>query len=401
MNAYTVKDLMVDADEIIAWRRHLHQYPETFGEEVQTAAFIKETLESMGLKVIPNVFENGLVAILEGDPTKKCVAIRADMDALPITEQTGFDFASKHPGKMHACGHDGHMSIVLGVARALTKNPPPGTVKFIFQPREEKPPGGAKYMVQNGVLENPDVDAIFGLHVNPNFPVGTIGLKNGTIMAVADDFYLRITGRGGHGSSPHVTIDPIVVTAESIVALQSIVSRLNNPMEPLVITFGTIHGGTSQNIIPDSVEMTGTLRCLNNRTRDIALDYMRHILRGTTEAWGAHYELNFLYGYPPLNNAPEIMDVVRHVIQDLGKQGVPIQYEEMEHSLLAGEDFSYYSQKVPAAYFMLGCLTEGKKYPWHHSCFNLNEACLPLGVNVMANAISVVASQEKEMKNES
>lgn len=396
MTEHTVRNLVSDKDTIIKWRRHIHRHPETFGEEAATAAYIQGELQKLGLKIIPNVFENGFVALLEGDPKKKCVAVRADMDGLPIMEQTGFDFASEVPGKMHACGHDGHMSIMMGVAKALVENKPEGTVKFIFQPREEKPPGGAKFMVENGVLKNPDVDAIFGLHVNPKFPTGTIALKEGTIMAVADDFFLHIYGKGGHGSAPQSTIDPILVSSEFIVALQSVVSRINNPMHPLVISFGEIKGGTSQNIIPDEVYLTGTLRCLNNEIRDMAVAKMKKILKGITEAWGATYDLDYLYAYPPLNNDGKMIDLVKDVVAKLAEKDLPgIKTEVMPYSLLAGEDFSYYSQQVPAAYFMLGCEKPGSVYPWHHACFTLNEDCLPIGVNVIANAVSVVSSQDK------
>lgn len=396
MTKHNVRNLVSDEQQIIKWRRHLHQYPETFGEESGTAEYIQTELKKLGLKIIPNVFENGFVAILEGNPNKKCVAVRADMDALPIKEQTGFDFASKVPGKMHACGHDGHMSVMMGVAKALTENKPEGTVKFIFQPREEKPPGGAKFMVENGVLKNPDVDAIFGCHVNPKFSTGTIALKSDTIMAVADDFFLRIIGKGGHGSAPQSTVDPILVAAEFIVAIQTVVSRINNPMNPLVISFGEIRGGTSQNIIPDEVYLTGTLRCLNNDVRDMAVAQMKKTLDGITSAWGADYDLDYLYAYPPLNNNPTMIEVVKNVVAELGSGDLPgIKTEDMPYSLLAGEDFAYYSQQVPAAYVMLGCAKEGSVYPWHHACFTLNEDCLAIGVNVFANAVSLVASQDK------
>jgi amidohydrolase len=396
MTEHQIRNLVSDKNIIVEWRRHIHRHPETFGEESQTAAFIQKELKKLGLKIIPNVFENGFAAVLEGDPTKKCVAVRADMDALPITEQTGFDFASENPGKMHACGHDGHMSIMMGVAKALVENKPQGTVKFIFQPREEKPPGGAKFMIENGVLKNPDVDAIFGCHVNPKFPTGTVAMKVGTIMAVADDFFLHINGKGGHGSAPHSTIDPILVAAECVVALQSIVSRMSNPMHPLVISFGEIRGGTSQNIIPDEVYLTGTLRCLSNHVRDRAVAEMKRILNGVTEAWGAGYKLDYLYAYPPLNNDAEMIKVVENVVEKLGEKDLPgIKTEIMPYSLLAGEDFAYYSQQVPAAYFMLGCEQPGQVYPWHHACFTLNEECLPIGANVIANAVSIVASRDK------
>lgn len=396
MTEHKIRNLVSDREQIITWRRHIHRHPETFGEESETAAYIQAELKKLGLKILPNVFENGFAALLEGDPNKKCVAVRADMDALPIEEQTGLPFASEVPGKMHACGHDGHMSIMMGVAKALVENPPQGTVKFIFQPREEKPPGGAKFMIENGVLENPKVDAVLGCHVNANYPTGTIALKPGIIMAVADDFTLHIYGKGGHGSAPQVTIDPILVAAECVVALQSIVSRINNPMYPLVISFGEIKGGTSQNIIPDEVMLTGTLRCLSNHVRDRAVSEMKRVLNGVTEAWGASYQLDYLYAYPPLNNDETMVRLVEDVVKTLSESDLPgIKTEMMPYSLLAGEDFAYYSQKVPAAYFMLGCEEPGHVYPWHHSCFTLNEDCLPIGVNVIANTVSVLASQDK------
>lgn len=396
MVEHLVRNLVSDEQQLIEWRRHIHQYPETFGEESNTAEYIQSELKKLGLKIIPNVFENGFAAILEGDAQKKCAAVRADMDALPIVEQTGFDFASKVEGKMHACGHDGHMAIMMGVAKALSENKPQGTVKFIFQPREEKPPGGAKFMVANGVLKNPDVDAVFGCHVNPKFPTGTVALKPSTIMAVADDFFLHIYGKGGHGSAPQSTVDPILVAAEFIVAVQSVVSRINNPMNPLVISFGEIRGGSSQNIIPDEVYLTGTLRCLNNEVRDLAVAKLKQILKGITSAWGAEYDLDYLYAYPPLNNAPEMIGLVKNVVADLAAGDMPgIKTYDMPYSLLAGEDFAYYSEQVPAAYFMLGCEQPGRVYPWHHACFTLNEDCLKIGVNVIANAVSVLTSQDK------
>jgi len=383
--------LVVDKEQLITWRRWLHQHPETFGQEAETSAYLKQELKALGYEIVEGIFEHGFAAVLPGDPNKKCVAMRADMDALPILEQTGFEFASLNPGKMHACGHDAHMTIALGVAQAMAEAKPEGSVKFIFQPREEKPPGGAKFMVENGVLKNPDVDMIFGCHVNANFATGEVGLRNGTIMAVADDFTLTIKGRGGHGSAPQATHDPIFVTAEVIVAIQSIVSRMNNPMEPLVISLGTIHGGTSQNIIPDEVVLTGTLRCLNNETRDLALERLRHLLDGISNAWDVEYDLDFLYGYPPLNSAPEVVDRLREVVAEMDG----LQVVEMPHSLLAGEDFAYYAQEVPAAYFMLGCREEGRHFPWHHACFTVNEDCLPLGVDLIANAMLKAASEDK------
>ena len=381
----------IDEEALIQWRRHLHMHPEISGAEKETSAYLAQELKAMGLKVKTNIAGYGLLATLEGNPEKKCVAMRADIDALPIEEGNAVDYCSVNRGCMHACGHDAHMTMALGVAKVMVQNPPGGTLKFVFQPREEKPPGGARDMLEAGVFTNPEVDVVLGQHVSPLYPAGTIALKNGTIFAVADDFHLTIKGRGGHGSSPHVTRDPIIVAAEAVVALQTIASRMNNPMEPLVITIGTIHGGTAQNIIPDRVEMTGTLRCLNNETRDIALTHMHEVLRGVTQAWGAQYQLNYLYGYPPVVNDVQITDIVRKVVRAKPE----LKLEEMKHSLLAGEDYAYYGQYAPSVYFLNGCGSEEKDYPWHHRLFDIDENCLKIGVEVMAETMYLLASEDK------
>ncbi len=384
----------IDKEELIAWRRYLHMHPELSGKEEKTAAYLKEQLWKMGITEIrEQVFGYGMVATIPGDPRKKCAALRTEMDALPITEENEAPYRSQNPGVMHACGHDAHMAIVLGAAKALTENPPDGTVKIFFQPREEKPPGGACYMVEKGVMENPHVDGVFGLHISPLFPAGVIGLREGSMMAIADDFALTITGRGGHGSSPHTAIDPVVMTSEAVMQIQALVSRMNNSQEPLVISICTIHGGTAQNIIPDEVKMTGTLRCLSAETRDGALAKMHQVLKGVAESWGGSYQLDYLYGYPSVISTPEMVSLLQDVIRDIPG----VMAHKMPYSLLAGEDFAYFAQKAPAVYFMLGSLPENRSpYAWHHPMFDIDEAALPIGSRVLAECAFRLAAQPKE-----
>jgi amidohydrolase len=385
------KNLNIDKQKLISWRRFFHMHPEISGRERETAAFIAERLQEMGMEVEQDIAGFGVVGILKGDPTKKCVAIRADMDALPITEENNVIYKSQHPGWMHACGHDAHMAMVLGAAEIIVANPPGGTVKFIFQPREEKPPGGAKDMVHEGVLKNPDVNAIFGTHITTLYPAGTIGVFDGAVMAVADDFKLSIFGRGGHGANPHQTIDTITVAAQAIEALQTMRGRRIDPTEAVVLTIGTIHGGTAQNIIPDRVDMTGTLRCFDVRVRDQVLEYMHETLAGITSAWGAGYELDYIYGYPPVINVSRLNWVIEKSAASI--PGVEVVH--MEKPMMAGEDFSYYMEEVPGVFFFTGAGSERCNRPWHHAQFDIEEEALPIGVQVLALAAAHVAGEDK------
>lgn len=368
---------------LISWRRWFHMHPETSGNESKTAAYLADELSNMGLVVKENIFGYGLTAQLDGKEPGKCIALRADMDALPVMEESNLPYKSLHDGVMHACGHDAHMAILLGTAAELIKDPPPGKVKFIFQPSEEKQPGGAKYLIEAGVLNNPKVDAILGLHVSPSYPVGTIALKEGELMAISDNFELTIQGRGGHGAAPHLTVDPIMVTAQVIQGLQHIISRKVNPAEPAVISVGTIHGGTTQNIIPDEVTITGTVRSINQTVREKIVQAMNETLNGFIKAYGAKYQLNYIYGYPPVVNHPEITRMIMNVVRDR----LDLNLEIMDKPLMIGEDFSYYGINVPAAYFFLGCGSKEKNLPLHHSSFDIEEACLPIGVEIMTQSV--------------
>ncbi|MCR6544470.1 M20 metallopeptidase family protein [Dehalobacterium formicoaceticum] len=373
----------IDQKSLISWRRWFHLHPETTGQEKDTAAFLAQELAALGLAVRENVFGYGLVAELKGKRAGKCLALRADMDALPVKEETGLDFQSRFPGVMHACGHDAHMAILLGTAAQLAADPPPEQVKFILQPSEEKPPGGAKFMIEAGVLQNPDVNAVLGLHVSPFYPVGTIAIKEGVLMAIADNFELVIKGKSGHGAAPHLTADPITISAQVIQGLQHVISRRVDPAELSLISFGTIHGGSTQNIIPERVVLTGTVRSTNRQVQERIIDLMHQTIKGITDAWGAAYELHYLYGYPPVINPPEIT----RLIMDVAKELPELTLKVMEKPVLIGEDFAYYGQSVPAGFFFLGCGSQEKTASLHNSCFDIDEACLPLGVKIMTRAV--------------
>ena len=380
----------IDKDLLIKWRRLLHMHPEISGNERDTANYVADILEEMGLDVKRSIAGYGVLATLAGDPQKKCVALRADMDALPIEEKNTCIYRSQRPGWMHACGHDAHMAMVLGAAKMLKENPPGGTIKFIFQPREEKPPGGARDMVAAGVLNDPAVDAVFGTHITNEYPLGTVALFDGVVMAVSDDFHLSIVGKGGHGASPHQAVDTIAVTAQVINALQNIQSRRIDPTEPVVLTVGTISGGTAPNIIPERVEMSGTLRCLNTDVRDMVMEYLYDTLQGITSAWGAAYELDYAYGYPPVVNDQKLNQILAEAIIKAGAK-----IEIMERPLLAGEDFSYYGKEAPAAFFFTGSGSERFYQPWHHNCFDIEEDAMIFGAKTMAMAARIVARQDK------
>lgn len=378
-------------DLLVSWRRRFHMYPEISGAEKETASFIASELKAMGLEVKENIAGFGVLATLWGDPRKKCVAIRADMDALPIEENNDSPYKSKHHGLMHACGHDAHMAMVLGAAKMLSGHKCGGTVKFIFQPSEEKAPGGAKNMVASGVLRNPDVDAVIGTHITNAHPVGSIALMDGAAMALADDFELAIYGKGGHCASPHQTVDTITVAAQIIGALQSIHSRRIDPHEPVVLSIGTIHGGSAQNVIPEKVVMTGTLRAMNYETRDKVLEYMRQTLEGITASWQAGYQLDYLYAYPPVINDPKLNMIIKDIIKELPG----IQISEMKKPLMAGEDFSYYGQEVPSVFFFTGSGSERCQQTWHENRFDIEEDALWVGAKVMAHFASRIVSEDK------
>ncbi len=370
---------------LVNLRRELHKYPEIAFNEYQTSERIAKELKKLGLDFKKGIAKTGVVALLNKRKKGRSVALRADMDALPIEEQTKFPYRSKNKGMMHACGHDVHMTCVIGAAKILTrlKDELPGKVKFIFQPSEEVPPGGAKPMIQAGVLENPKVSGIFGLHCDTSIPVGRIGVREGPTMAQADSFDVIVTGTGGHGARPHDGVDAIVVASQVIQALQTIPSRKINPLEPVVISVGKIEGGTARNIICDRVLLKGTARSLSKQVARRIPALLKTIISGITKSAGASFELDYSPGYPVLTNHPGATDLARATVAEMfGKQAV----FEIKKPTMGGEDFAYYLQKVPGSFLRLGIRNPEKKavYPWHHPKFTVDEDAITIGSAILA-----------------
>ncbi|HZV13591.1 MAG TPA: M20 family metallopeptidase, partial [Candidatus Kapabacteria bacterium] len=312
-------------NDIVKLRRTIHREPELAFEEKKTSSLVAKTLQKIGLKVETGIAKTGVVGVLKGASSGKCIAIRADMDALPILEQTGLQFASTNKGVMHACGHDSHTAMALGAAMVLSqmKNNLRGTVKFLFQPSEEKAPGGASVMVAEGALKNPDVDAVIGQHVLSQAESGTVGFCPGPMMASSDELYITILGKGGHGARPNLTIDPIVIASHVVIALQTIVSRRTDPFKECVLTIGKFSGGTATNIIPNEVSLWGTLRAMDEKLRARAHKMIDETISGVTRAMGAGYEFRIVQGYPAVVNDKEITEFASKAAADLlGKKNV-------------------------------------------------------------------------------
>jgi amidohydrolase len=370
---------------LVKLRRELHQYPEIAYTEHKTSGVVARELKKLGIEVKKGVAKTGVVALLNKNKKGKTVALRADMDALPVTERTGLPFKSKNPGKMHACGHDVHMSCVIGAAKILSKlkDELPGKVKFIFQPSEEVTPGGAYPMIKAGVLKNPEVNGIFGLHSDSAIPIGEIGVKNGSMMAQADDFDITIIGKGGHGARPQDGIDAIVVASAVIQALQTIPSRRISPLKSVVISVGIIRGGTARNIICDKVILKATARTLEKGITKKIPDLLKEIVSGVTKGYGADFELNYYEGYPILVNNPDMTDLVRSSISKLfGKEAI----FEIKEPMMGGEDFAYFLKNVPGSFIRLGIRNEkiGAVHPWHHPEWKVDEKAIEIGSSLLA-----------------
>jgi amidohydrolase len=374
-------------DWLVEVRRGIHSHPELGFEEVETSRLVSEWLERFGLEVRKGVAKTGVVGLLRGGAPGKTVAIRADMDALPMDEATGVPYASKIKGKMHACGHDAHVTILLGVARFFSsiRDRVKGNIKWIFQPGEEGF-GGGRLMVEAGVLEDPRVDAIFAAHVFPFLPTGQVGISEGKAMASSDKFTLRIIGKGGHGAYPHVTRDPILAAGHVITQVQSIVSRNVNPLDSAVVSFGAVHGGRAYNVIQDEVELNGTVRSLNPEVREQLRSRIEQITRGVVTSLGLDYQYEFEYGYPVLINDTRMSGlVVSTCSRAIGKENVVILPPSM-----GAEDFAYFLEKCPGAMFRLGVRNEEKGLiqPHHNILFNIDEEVLPFGVEVFVRVIN-------------
>jgi hippurate hydrolase len=372
--------------EVQRIRRHIHKAPELSFEEYNTAAFISNCLTGWGIEHRTGVAGTGIVALLkgEGNGQGRCVAIRAELDALPITEADEKEYRSANEGVMHACGHDVHTAILLGVAKILHDSSADwsGTAKLIFQPGEEKHPGGGSIMIAEGVLQQPEVDAILGLHVYPTLPAGNVGFRSGQYMASTDEIHIVIRGKGGHAALPHQTVDPIAIAAQCITALQQVISRRSNPVSPSVLSFGRISGGTVNNVIPDFVEISGTLRTMSEAWREEAHGLIRAVVENTCSAFGAKAEIDIPKGYPSLFNDPAITARARSSAQEfLGEAFV----KELDLRMTA-DDFAFYSQAIPGCYFRLGTNRDGKEHTAsvHNPHFDIAEEAMETGVGTMA-----------------
>jgi amidohydrolase len=369
---------------VIEQRRHLHSNPELSFEEYKTSAFVKQVLDGIGIKWKP-VANTGVEALIKGKlPSRQVIALRADMDALPITETNNVAYASRNPGVMHACGHDFHTASLLGVAKILYSLTDRfgGTVKLLFQPGEEVLPGGASLMIKEGVLEDPDVISVIGQHAMPRIEVGKIGIRPGKHMASMDSIFVRIVGKGGHGGQPHQNIDPVVIASHIIIALQQIVSRFAHPGEPTVLSFGKVVANGAVNVIPDEVYMEGTFRAMNEAWRDDAHKKMIKMAESIAEGMGAKCEFKIVRGYPFLINAEPLTTHIRRWSEEyLGKENVLD-----EEIWMAAEDFAYYSQVADSCFYLCGVGNKSKGIvsSLHTSTFDIDEDALEISTGLMS-----------------
>jgi amidohydrolase len=380
--------------EVIDLRRHLHSHPELSFKEFQTAAFVAEKLKAIGITEIESKATTGWSALIKGkNPEKKVVALRADMDALPIIEANEVPYKSQNPGVMHACGHDAHTASLLGAAKILNevRDQFEGTIKLIFQPGEEIIPGGASLMIKDKVLENPRPQYILGQHVMPMIPAGKVGFRSGLYMASADELYLTIKGKGGHGAMPETFIDPVLISAHLLVALQQIVSRVANPKIPSVLSFGRVEALGATNIIPNEVKIQGTFRTLDEAWRAKAHEKMRQIAEGIVEGMGGQLDFEIRKGYPFLKNNPELTARSVDAARDyLGAENV------LDLDIwMAAEDFAYFSQEIDGCFYRLGTRNEARGITSgvHTPTFDIEEEALEIGSGLMAwLAVSELAS---------
>jgi len=371
--------------EFIANRRHLHSHPELSFQEYKTAAFVEQQLKIIGISNIEQKADTGILAIIEGkNPKHKVIALRGDMDALPILEQNNVSYKSTNPGVMHACGHDVHTASLLGAAKILNeiKDQFEGTIKLIFQPGEELIPGGASLMIRDKVLENPRPAGIIGQHVMPLIPVGKVGFRKGMYMASADELYITVKGKGGHGAMPESLVDPVLIASHMIVALQQVVSRNASPKIPSVLSFGRVEALGATNIIPNEVKIQGTFRTLDEAWRAKAHKHMISIAKGIVEGMGGELDFEVRRGYPFLKNADGLTGRAQHAaIEYLGPENV------VDLDIwMAAEDFSYYTQEIDGCFYRLGTRNEAKGIVSgvHTPTFDIDEDALEIGAGLMA-----------------
>lgn len=387
LNPQPLPPLPSDVDEIvpgvIADRRHIHENPELGFQETETAAFVAQRLEALGVEDIrTGIAKTGITALIRGSKPgpEKVVLLRADMDALPIDQESDKEYISKTPGVMHACGHDAHTAMLMGAARILMERRDQfsGAVKLLFQPSEEANAGGAKPMIEAGVLEDPHVDACFGQHLMSPIPTGFMSVNSGPIQASSDEFTITVQGKGGHGAMPHETVDPIMVSTDIISGLRSIVARNVDPLDSVVVSVCNFHSGKAFNVIPDTAQVGGTVRTLSNENRDLAERRIREIAEGVATAQGATVTVEYKRGYPPTVNDESMTELARNAVKKVvGEENViPMR------PIMPAEDMSYFLEERPGAYFMTGCRNEEKGIVWphHHPKFDLDEDALGIGV---------------------
>ncbi|RYY57202.1 MAG: amidohydrolase [Chitinophagaceae bacterium] len=372
------------APEFITIRHHLHAHPELSYKEFETSAYIRAQLDAMGIP-----FEikatTGVIGLIEGNnPSSRVVALRADIDALPILEENTVAYKSKNEGIMHACGHDVHTSCLLGAAKILqlTRDQWDGTVKLIFQPGEEKNPGGASLLIKEDVLLNPAPSAIFGLHVHPGLPVGKLSFRPGKVMASADELYLTIKGKGGHAAAPHLCIDPILIASHLVIALQQVISRNNNPFNPSVLSITAFNGGTTTNVVPNEVKLKGTFRAMDEEWRFRAHDLIRTISTDLVRSMGGELDLLIDVGYPSVYNNEALHEIaLARASEYMGPENVGETEKRM-----GAEDFGYYSQLIPGCFYRLGVMNEaqGITSGVHTPTFNIDESAIEIGMGMMA-----------------
>ena len=374
-------------EELVAIRRDLHEHPEIGFEEVRTSGVIKKFLKDNGIPY-SEVAKTGVCGIIKGtkEGNNKTIALRGDIDGLPIGDMKTCEYKSKENGRMHACGHDAHTTILLGVAKVLNKYKDQfsGNVKLFFEPAEETT-GGAIPMIEQGVLDNPNVDAILGLHVDEETECGTIKIKKGVVNAASNPFSIKIIGQGGHGASPHTTVDPVVIASHIVLALQTVVSREIAPVNPAVITVGTLHAGTAQNIIPGEATLSGMIRTMTKEDRAFAIERLNEIVNGIATISRAKAEIKVDESYPCLYNNDEFVDLISESASVvLGKENVL----EQRAPKMGVESFAYFANERPAAFYFLGSGNKAKKTtePAHSNLFNIDEDCLPIGVAIQALA---------------
>ncbi|HLI96298.1 MAG TPA: M20 family metallopeptidase [Candidatus Baltobacteraceae bacterium] len=368
--------------DVVTLRRDIHMHPELGFEEHRTAAIVADRLRKLGFEVHSGIAKTGVIGVMRGIRPGRTIMLRADMDALPILEENAHAYRSTIDGKMHACGHDGHVAILLGAAQLIAdgRDALAGTVCLLFQPAEEGH-GGARVMIEEGVIERFGIERAYGLHLNSKLPVGSLGFREGPMYASSDSIEIDVLGKGGHGSAPHDAVDPIYTAANFITSVQQVVSRHVDPIEPAVVTIASIHGGTIHNVIPRTVRMLGTVRAFSDDVRKSMPGRIERVLKSCCDAMGASYDFTYLWRYPVTSNDPDQTRYARALAERTAGEAHVVDADK----LMGAEDFSFFAQRVPACFYSLGARGgESTSNPHHSSTFDIDERCLPAGVQMMA-----------------